>query len=90
VLTSSMSTGSTAAAPVAVAAERRQSLIEQAGERVGGHRIPSAIRRERSEQLNIGSRTGVLRRRERRRFLSASDDEVAGFRARSAASGASN
>ena len=35
-------------------------------------------------------RTAVLRRSERTRFWSASDDEVGGFRARSAASGASN
>jgi hypothetical protein len=45
---------------------------------------------ERSEQLNPGSRAVVLRRSERTRFWSASDDEVGGFGARSAASGASN
>ena len=39
--------------------------------------------------LDAGSRTGVLRRSERTRFSSASDDEVAGLHARSAASGAS-
>jgi hypothetical protein len=46
-----------------------------------GSGLQSASLSERSEQYT---------RRERTRFLSASDDEVAGFRARSAASGASN
>jgi dihydroorotate dehydrogenase len=41
-------------------------------------------------RLAPGSHTAVLRRSERTRFSSASDDEVGGFRARSAASGASN
>ena len=40
--------------------------------------------------MNPGSRAAVLRRSERTRVLSARDDEVGGFRARSAASGASN
>ena len=49
-----------------------------------------SIRNERSEQLSIGSRAVVLRRSERTCLWSARDDEVGGFRARSAASGASN
>ena len=53
-------------------------------------RVQSAIRSERSEQLSIGSRAVVLRRSERTCLWSARDDEVGGFRARSAASGASN
>jgi hypothetical protein len=45
---------------------------------------------ERSEQSNSGSHAAVLRRSEPTRFSSLSDDEVGGFPARSAASGASN
>ena len=49
---------------------------------VGGSQ--SAIRSERSEQLNTVSRAAELRRSERTRFPSASADEVGGFRARCA------
>jgi hypothetical protein len=74
---------------------RRRAEEERAGtllvcERRRSRRVPSAIRSERSEQLNPGSRAAVLRRSERARFWFASDDEVGGFRARSAVSGASN
>jgi hypothetical protein len=41
--------------------------------------MQSAIRSERSEQLNTGSRAAVLRRSEGTRFSSASDDEVGGM-----------
>jgi hypothetical protein len=61
------------------------------GERRRSRRLPGAIRRERSEQIkHSGSCGAVLRRREPTCFSSASDDEVGGFLARSAASGASN
>ena len=57
--------------------------------RFDGRRLPGAIRAERAwraRQSNPGSRGAVLRRRESTRFSSASDDEVGGFRARSAPS----
>ena len=63
------------------------------GERRQRRRPPGAIRAERAqrvEQSNTGSRAAVLSRSEWTSFSSASDDEVGGFRARSAASGASN
>jgi hypothetical protein len=60
------------------------------GERRRSRRVRSAIRRERSEPLDTGSRAAVLRRREPTCLSSASDDEVGGSAARSAASGASH
>jgi hypothetical protein len=63
------------------------------GARRQRRRRPGAIRAERAqrvEQSDTGSRAAVLRRSEWMRFSSVSDDEVGGFRARSAASGASN
>jgi hypothetical protein len=59
------------------ASQRAERAIEQ-----------STIRAERSEAIEHGSRAAVLRRNEQTRFSSASDDEVAGSRARSALSGA--
>jgi hypothetical protein len=68
--------------------ERRSSLDEQRRSRRLQSAIraelskairQSAIRSERSEQSNPGSRAAVLRRREERRSSSASDDEVGGF-----------
>jgi hypothetical protein len=59
-------------------------------ERGRSRRVSSAIRSERSEQLNTGSRADVLRRSERTCFSSASEDEVGGFKARSARSERSN
>ncbi len=44
---------------------------------VGG--LQSAIRSERSEPLNIGSRAAVLRRSKQTRFSSANDDEGGGL-----------
>jgi hypothetical protein len=44
---------------------------------VGG--LQSAIRAERSEAIEHGSRAAVLRRSERTRFSSANDDEVGGL-----------
>jgi len=63
------------------------------GERRQRRRPPGVIRAERAqrvEQSNSGSRAAVLRRSEPTRFSSASDDEVGGFGAGSAASGASS
>jgi hypothetical protein len=60
------------------------------GERRRSRRLPGAIRSERSEQSNSGSRGAVLRRRESTCFSLASDDEIGGFPARSAVSEASN
>ena len=48
-------------------------------ERRRSRRTPSAIRSERSEQLDPGSRADVLRRSGRTCFSSASDDEVGGL-----------
>jgi hypothetical protein len=67
---------------------RRESTRLLVGERRRSRRPLGAIRSERSEQSNSGSRAAVLRRRDA--FSSASNDEVGGLSARSAASGASN
>ena len=72
---------------------RREPTRFSVGERRQRRRPPGAIRAERAqrvEQLNTGSRAAVLSRSEWTSLSSASDDEVGGFRARSAASGASN
>jgi hypothetical protein len=53
------------------------SLVLESASDVGG--FPSAIRASAGEQLDPGSRAAVLRRSERTRLSSASDDEVGGF-----------
>jgi hypothetical protein len=60
------------------------------GEGRRSRRVRSAIRRERSEPLDPGSRAAVLRRREPTCPSSASDDEVGGLQSAIRASGASN